>query len=53
MSVVGADWDILKRYNLAEIYQQASKPLADASGKTGAEATPGRVWKDEAQDVAE
>jgi hypothetical protein len=54
MSVVGADWDILKRYNLAEIYQQTLKPLADFRGKTEAKATPGRVSRDEeAQRVAE
>jgi hypothetical protein len=53
MSVVGADWNILKRYNLAEIYQQTLKPLADFRGKTEAKATPGRVSRDEAQRVAE
>ncbi len=53
MSVVGGDWENLKRYNLAEIYQQATKRLADFSGNTEAKATPGRVSKDEAQSVAE
>jgi hypothetical protein len=48
MSVVEADWENLKRYNLAEIYLQTSKPLADLSANTEAQATPGRVSKDEA-----
>lgn len=43
MSVVEADWENLKRYNLAEIYQQGSKPEVQA--------TPGRVLKDETQRV--
>jgi hypothetical protein len=53
MSVVGADWENLKRYNLAEIYQQTLKPLADLSGKKETQATPGRVSTDEAQHVAD
>jgi hypothetical protein len=52
MSVVEADWENLKRYNLAEIYQQGSKLLTGLSAKTEAQATPGRVSKDEAQRVA-
>lgn len=49
MSVVDADWENLKRYNLAEIYQQqTSKPLADHNAKTEAKAIPRRVSKDEA-----
>lgn len=53
VSVVEVDWENLKRYNLAEIYQQSSKPLADLSAKTEAQATPGRVSKDEAECVAD
>jgi hypothetical protein len=53
MSVVGVDWENLKRYNLAEIYQQGSKRLADPSAKTEAQATPRRVSKDEAERVAD
>ncbi|KAI5854088.1 hypothetical protein GGS23DRAFT_601630 [Durotheca rogersii] len=30
MSVVDSDWDVLKRYNLHEIYLSASKPASDA-----------------------
>lgn len=48
MSVVEADWENLKRYNLTEIYQQTSKPLANLGAKTKAQAMPGRVSKDEA-----
>ena len=48
MSVVEADWENLKRYNLAEIYQQTSKPLADINTKPEAQARPRRVSKDEA-----
>jgi hypothetical protein len=47
MSVVGGDWENLKRYNLAEIYQQTSKPVADLDAKTAPQATPGGVSKDE------
>jgi hypothetical protein len=52
MSVVEADWENLKRYNLAEIYQQGSKLLTGLSAKTEAQATLERVSKDEAQRVA-
>jgi hypothetical protein len=34
MSVVEADWEKLKRYNLAEIYQQTAKLVADINAKT-------------------
>jgi hypothetical protein len=47
MSVVGGDWENLKRYNLAEIYQQNSIRVADLDAKTEGQAKPGRVSKDE------
>jgi hypothetical protein len=50
---VEADWENLKRYNLAEIYQQNSKALAGLSAKTETKATPERVSRDEGQRVAE
>ncbi len=43
MSVVGSDWEKLKRFNLAELYQPSSKGAA-----AKAEAMPQSVMTDEA-----
>jgi hypothetical protein len=43
MSVVGSDWEELKRFNLAELYQR-TKPLL----VNKAEASPVKVTTDEA-----
>lgn len=46
MSVVGSDWEALKRFNLAELYQKEKVPKATTA--TGSEAKPTSVTKDEA-----
>lgn len=43
MSVVGGDWESLKRFNLAELCHVTKPPAADE-----AEATPNAVTTDEA-----
>ena len=48
MSVVGSDWETLKRFNLAELYQPPSKIRAPSE----AEAKPVLVTTDEAAPIA-
>jgi tRNA acetyltransferase TAN1 len=48
MSVVGSDWETLKRFNLAELYQPPSKIRAPSE----AEAKPEPVTTDEAAAIA-
>jgi hypothetical protein len=43
MSVVGNDWEQLKRFNLAELYQRTKPPVVNK-----AEASPGKVTTGEA-----
>jgi tRNA acetyltransferase TAN1 len=47
MSVVGSDWEKLKRFNLAELYQPSSKAAA-----VKAEAIPQSVTTDEGPPTA-
>lgn len=55
MSVVGSDWEDLKRYNLAELYGPSAEPGKGKGEGTGtplkAEAKPQRVTTDEAPAV--
>ena len=46
MSVVGSDWEALKRFNLAELYQSRSPSKVTDSSK--GEAKPQSVIADEA-----
>jgi hypothetical protein len=48
MGVVGRDWETLKRFNLAELYQSTPKPKGQQA-LLKAEAKPESVTKDEAQ----
>jgi tRNA acetyltransferase TAN1 len=45
MSVVGAEWETLKRFNLAELYQPASTSMPQA--KVQAESKPEEAKTDE------
>ena len=47
MSVVGDDWESLKRYNLAEIYQPTQKPDAAPGLNADIKATTNSVTTDE------
>jgi tRNA acetyltransferase TAN1 len=47
MSVLGSDWEKLKRFNLAELYPSA--PKAGATSQFKAEAIPESVTRDEAR----
>lgn len=46
MSVVGCDWEKLKRFNLAELYLPTKPPTPNK-----AEATPNAVMTDEARPI--
>ncbi len=49
MSVVGNEWETLKRFNLAELYQPTPKGGAEVKVKAEAEAIPKSVTKDDAK----
>lgn len=48
MSVVGSDWEALKRFNLAELY----KPIPKAIGNQTSETTPEPAKTGEAQSAS-
>ncbi|KAL2072265.1 hypothetical protein VTL71DRAFT_11608 [Oculimacula yallundae] len=47
MSVVGSDWEALKRFNLAELYHKDKAPKEEATATAKMEATPQVETRDE------